>query len=91
MSNTPRLKPGPPVVPQGDMGIGLCLICLGEAATGGQRMPSFAVTFAPMLWPPTKPVGLVAVPGCWEHVRQFAQQLASPKKPLLVAQGGMQP
>lgn len=82
MSNT-RTIPAQPVVPQGDMGLGLCLGCLGAVAVGESAVPQFAVTLAPMLWPPGRADGVpVAVPACWEHVRQ--QVAAGSRRPLLV-------
>lgn len=78
--------PSKPVVPQGDMGLGLCLQCLGEIIAGERLVPAFGITLAPMLWPPGRADGVpVAVPACWEHL----QQTAMPRKPLLVAQGGL--
>jgi hypothetical protein len=88
MSNTRTTAiPVKPVVPQGDMGIGLCLACLGAVAVGEAMVPSFAVTFAPMPWPPGQPIGLVAVPCCWAHLQEQATALT--KKPLIAARGNI--
>lgn len=86
MSNTQRAA-FKPVVPAGDMGLGLCLQCLGEIIAKGDEapMPQFAVTLAPMPFPPGNPVMFVACPACWEHVRGAGQ--AVQRKPLLVAKG----
>ena len=88
MSNTQRPAAALPVVPGGDMGIGLCLQCLGEIIARGQQAPPprFGITFAPMPFPAGNPVAFVAVPACWEHLQGAG---APPRKPLLVANGSL--
>ena len=88
MSNSQRASFGKPVVPAGDMGIGLCLQCLGEIIAKGDQAapPRFGITFAPMPFPAGNPVAFVAVPACWEHLQGAG---GPPRKPLLVANGGL--
>lgn len=94
MSNTRGLPIGKPVVPAGDMGIGLCLACLGEIIANGDQAPPprFGITFAPMpqtLMTPAGPImAVVAVPACWEHLRGASGQ-PEQKRPLLVANGAL--
>ena len=87
MSNTQRASFPKPVVPAGDMGLGLCLQCLGEIIAQGDQAPSpqFAVTLAPMPFPPGQPVAIVAVPACWQHLQGEVKGMQ--RKPLLVANG----
>ena len=95
MSNTQRAATTLPVIPAGDMGIGLCLACLGEVIAKGQHAPPprFGITFAPMpqtLMTPQGPaVVVVAVPACWQHLQQASGAGEQPKRPLLVANGGL--
>jgi hypothetical protein len=85
MSNAKEL--GPPYVPQADLGIGLCLACLGEVMVGERHHPEFGITFAPMLWPPGARDGVpVAVPACWQHVQDAAGR-GQPRPSLLAATG----
>jgi hypothetical protein len=76
------------------MGLGLCLQCLGEIIAHGDDAPSprFGVTLAPLpqtLMTAQGPTMVfVAVPACWEHLRQ-ASAPGEPKRPLLVANGGL--
>lgn len=83
MSNTPKL--GRPVIPGGDFGLGLCLQCLGQVITDGDDapQPQFAISMAPMPFPAAAPIGLVAVPACWDHIK--GQVSSVRKRPLLVA------
>ena len=94
MSNTQHALGKGPVVPAGDMGIGLCLQCLGDVMARGEQAPPprFAVTFAPMVHNQPTPVGvvtgMVAVPACWEHLSGTgSDQQAEQRRPLLVANG----
>lgn len=85
MSPKPIAKP---LVPAGDYGLGLCLQCLGEIIARGDEAPSprFAVTLAPMPFPPGQAVMYVPAPACWEHV-QGANGGGPARRPLLVANG----
>jgi hypothetical protein len=92
VSNAPKLGRGP-VIPRGDMGLGLCLACLTmlkaapKDAVEGQAA-AFAITMAPTIVPvpQAQVIGIVAVPTCWEHLNPG--QNGPQRKPLLVA-GGM--
>jgi hypothetical protein len=95
VSNTQHVRTAAKVViPTGDMGLGLCLQCLGEIIAGDKDAgpPRFGITLAPM--PQTIPapggvvVAVVAVPACWEHLSGAAAP-QQPKKTLLVANGGL--
>ncbi len=92
MSNAQHIRT--PVVPAGDMGIGLCLQCLGEIIADKDRapVPRFGVTLAPMpqvMMTATGPTMVfVAVPACWEHLQQASAPQAQ-KPSLLVANGGL--
>lgn len=93
MSNTQR-SAMKPVVPAGDMGLGLCIQCLGAVIADGENAPppNFGITLAPMPWPVPTPAGemifVVAVPACWGHVQQMGQAAQQPhRRPLLVANG----
>ena len=87
MSNTPKL--GRSVIPSGDFGLGLCLQCLGAVIADGDdaAQPQFAISLVPMAWPPQSPMGLIAVPACWDHIR--TQGEAVRKRPLLLAGNGI--
>jgi hypothetical protein len=82
------------VVPSGDMGLGLCLQCLGELLAGDEKAgpPRFAITLAPMPQQIPTPQGvivaLVAVPACWDHLAGAAEPKEQ-KRPLLVAGSGL--
>lgn len=73
------------------MGIGLCLQCLGQIIADGDQAPPprFGVTLAPMpqtLMTAQGPTMVfVAVPACWDHLRQASAPQGPPKQPLLVA------
>lgn len=81
-------------VPRGDMGLGLCLQCLGEIIAGNEAAgpPRFGITLAPMPQQIPAPggvvVGLVAVPACWEHLAAAANPQEQ-KRQLLVAASGL--
>lgn len=95
MSNTKHLPLGGNPVPAGDMGLGLCLQCLGEliAQDGQAPPPRFAVTMAPMFHQIVTPAGAVAgmlaAPACFEHVRQAAAPAQQPAARLLAASGSL--
>jgi hypothetical protein len=86
MSNKPHMKPAPI---RGDFGLGLCLSCVGEVIAGAVIQPRFAVSLAPMGWPPGgQQIMFVAVPACFEHIQAQAEAVkAGPRTPLLVAAG----
>jgi len=85
MSNTAKL--GRPVIPAGDFGLGLCLQCLGQVIADGDDapQPQFAISMAPMPFPAAAPIGLVAVPACWDHIKGQADRMS--RRPLLVPGG----
>lgn len=100
MSNRPHARPGRTrpspapagVIPTGDFGLGLCLPCLGDQIAGQPVQPAFAISLVPMLWPPERPVGMVAVPACYTHVKVTAGAAAAPPShPLIVAANGSIP
>jgi hypothetical protein len=95
VSNAPKLGRGP-VIPRGDMGLGMCLACLTmlkqlkpDAAEG--KAAQFAIAMAPTILPIPGPGGqiigmaAVAVGTCWDHLNAGPGEQ---HKPLLVA-GGM--
>lgn len=72
----------------GELGLGICLACLGELMVDERDAAKlqFAITLAPMLWPPGRADGVpVAVPACWDHVQKTAE--AAGRVPLVVANG----
>jgi hypothetical protein len=93
MSNTQHVRtPLKVVVPTGDMGLGLCLQCLGAVIAGEKDAgpPRFGITLAPMPQQIPTPngvmVAMVAVPACYEHLAATAGP-QEPRRPLLVANG----
>ena len=92
MTDIPAARVGRSLVPIGDMGLGLCLQCLGALIADPENadQPRFAVTLYPMphtVATPAGPVtGLVAVPACLQCLAVAGQQ--QQKRPLLVV-GGM--
>jgi hypothetical protein len=93
MTNHPhRAKPDEPAEPAGELGpppAYACLTCVGEhkmAAAAGTELPpiQFAVTLAPI---PT-PMGVCAVPLCYEHIGVGE---APRQSPLLTANGQLPP
>lgn len=84
MTEMPIARIGRSVVPLGDMGLGLCLQCLGQLIADPENAPQprFAITFYPMPHQAGPVAGLVAVPACWECLSSAGEQ--SQKRPLLV-------
>lgn len=86
---TAILKPGQ-WPPSGDMGLGLCLMCLAAAkqAPPDQRpAPQFAIALVPHMQPfPNGMVAVVAIGACWDHIGR--PEDVRPRR-LLVAQGGV--